>query len=1427
MTSRDAGQDKSPQPASDSKEPAKPQSEVDSASASSLDETVVYFGGDESDANAAPITEFGGSTIRQMGGQRMAGTGFEEADDSFADDTELPVGKAFGRYVIEMLLGRGGMGEVFLARDRQLDRQVAIKIPTFQGNDEESVARFYREARAMATVHHAGLCPVYDVGEIEGRLYLSMAYIEGRTLSHRIATGSEFTEREAARLLRDMADALSTAHQAGIVHRDLKPGNVMITKGDQPVIMDFGLAQRNQLGEASLTHSGMILGTPSYMSPEQAEARQDDIDARTDIWALGVILYHVLTGRRPFEGSSASVFGQIVSAEPTPVAERRPGVSPMLVDTVNRALSKPVADRHETAAEFVAELDAFLNISGEHFSHPIGGPSSVQADSVSRQSQYSGVLRNVTVAVFCLDDPGLSIDPEKQEEGNAVFAELVRSKVEEFGGVLLPADDIHIVSCFGFPVAHEDSAARAVRAGRSVLTELTSDVLTEKISGATEDGTITVVVHSGETIAKQDPMDGSISLGGEVRGTALRLDAVSDPGSIVVTKTTQERTEAQFEWESLGETRVRGLAQPVELFKVTGEVDLRSRVDLVDPGNLTPLIGRDTEMAILRDRWEQTLDELGQVVVLIGDAGLGKSRLIREIRNHVRQDEDEPATVIEMRCADYQSSNAFYPITQYLQRMLKFDEVTDSRMRAARAEQSLKDLGLHSDTNLSLLQSLLSVELTGSDGEPIAAPGLSPQLLKEKTLEFLLKWLHGLAEQQPLLFIVEDLHWADASTLELLTEHVTKFSAGQMMTLLTFRPEFQTPWSSSPHQTQVALNRLPKRQIKKMIAKRTGRNDVPDWVVDQLIDRTDGVPLFIEEFCNLLEESGALDASDGSTAGSAIMMAIPATLQDLLVARLSRMESNQDVVKLAATIGREFSYQLISAASELPEQDLNDELDKLVSAELLFQKGQIPDAQFIFKHALIQDSAYNSLLKKQRQEFHACIATTLEKEFPETAESQPALLAHHLTEADIADRAIEYWQKAGASSVSRFANLEAIDQFQAGLRLIVGLEETPERNGLELSFRAPLGTVLLAARGYAHPEAAEELERARELAVAIEDYGTLFFVSWGLWARNLLLDRLDEALERGNKLIELAEQIGDPGLIMEAHYAPLCTLNHMGRFADALKHAESGLQHDDLERCTAMSQHTGQNAHVCFGFYKGLSLWMLGYPDQARAIGKKAIETAESINDLFTLAHALNHTAWVHHLTRDASATIANGEREMSVSAEQSFMLWEACGRIASGLGYSVQGDHSEAITRIREGIAGFRATGAELHVVHGFVGIAASSLELGDLDAAEEAIQEGFRISNENNEKYLMAELHRLNAELMQSRSADLKDVEAELETAISVARGQQALSLELRSTLALAKLWKSQDRLDEAAARIRPVFERFTEGHDTPDLVEAAAYL
>ncbi len=1329
-----------------------------------------------------------GPTVLEGRGQER----FDAAAKSTSHDAKS-VPEKIGRYRIERELGRGGMGAVYLAHDGQLDRKVALKIPFFQddGDRAEAIERFYREARAMATMQHANLCPVFDVGQFEQWHFLTMAFIDGQSLSQKLKDSGAMPAAQAVTLLKKVALAVQTAHEAGIVHRDLKPANIMLTKSHEPIIMDFGLARRQRTGEAELTHSGAVFGSPAYMAPEQVEARHHEIGPATDVYALGIILYQMVTGIRPFDGSAASIFGQIVSQRPEPPSKLRREL-PLEIDAIClKAIEKSPAKRHDSAAEFAADLSRFLTKSGDGSLTISFQPdkaarpatTSDRSDTPGSRSHHEAELRQVTVAVFAYEAEESSSSDSSASHSELLhvqaqsFAAFVREQVAKLGGVTVHTSGEEVTACFGFPHAFEDAAQRAIRAGLQVMHDLAvSDPKQTELPAAAQ---ARVTIHSGEAVAESldDGKEESILLVGDARNMTTRLHAVTEAGTIVISPATHQRVALFFECESLGAQRVRGLAQPVELFKVIKEAASRNRVELVDPGNLTPLVGRDTELTILKDRWEQALDELGQIVLLVGDAGLGKSRLIRELREHVIREDSEGAAVIELRCSQYHQNAPYFPLVEFLSQLLRFEHHSPVE-RLEIVLRYLRELKLENDDNVALFCKMLGV----ATDSRFPSLNLPPAKLKERTEELLLLWLKQLIVVSPVLFIVEDLHWVDPSTVGLVERHVEQFEIDRALTLLTFRPEFEPPWKSKPHTTHIALNRLTKRQIGEMMRKLTKRKDIPEAILHQVIERTDGIPLFIEEFSAVILESGILDRADAGADASSLLNVIPATLHDLLLARLDRMNADREVIQMAATIGREFSFELLVASCTLPDADLQRELDKLVKAEILFQKGVGIEASYIFKHALLQDAAHRSMLTKKRQACHQRIAEVLETRFPEIAASQPALLAQHFGEAGLTDKAIEWWLKAGQLSAASSAVPEAIQQFQRGLDLVRSLPESVHRDELELQYQMPLGGVLVQAKGYGASEPGEVFAHARGICEKLGRRQELGLVLAGMWGWTLVRAEYPEALRLAEAQVRLGDELNEPGLQGEACWAMTCTLFYMGRFSEAAAQARRGIKiHDANPDCwRPYAAVAGQSGAVCERAYLALSLFCLGDLEGALPHSRDAVALARSTKDPFSLAMALYHGAWLRLWAGMVDELKALSEEGLTLCRELSFHFYSVTQQFNVAavplLSPNATTEQLETfVTTIRAALTAHLGAGSGVFLSKMYWLLADALRRLGRLDDAQVELDNGFQHQTKSGERFCDADLHRLQAEVHHARG-DRNAAETSLDAALQIATAQQA---------------------------------------------------
>jgi predicted ATPase len=839
-------------------------------------------------------------------------------------------------------------------------------------------------------------------------------------------------------------------------------------------------------------------------------------------------------------------------------------------------------------------------------------------------------------------------------------------------------------------------------------------------------------------------------------------------------------------------------------------------------------VGREQEVGLLLERWAQVKDGLGQVVLLSGEAGIGKSRLVQMLKEHVAA---EPQTwLTPCQCSPYYKNSALYPMIDLLERVaLRFDREESPPHKLSKLEGLLVQYGLPLTETVPLFTSLLSLPLTAN----YAPLNLPPAQQKQKTLHVLLTILLRIAAQQPLLFIMEDLHWVDPTTLELLSLLVDQGPTTRIMALFTFRPDFNPPWTGRSHLTQVTLPRLPRRQAAEMTGRVAHSKALPPEVVEQVVSKTDGVPLFVEELTKMVLESGLLQEREEryELTGPLPPLAIPTTLHDSLMARLDRLATVKSLAQLGATLGRAFSYELLQAVSPWDEGTLRHGLQQLVEAEFLYQQGLPPQATYLFKHALIQDTAYQSLLRSTRQQYHQRIAQVLEAQFLDICETQPELLAHHYTEAGLMAQAIPYWQRAGERAIERSANLEAIGHLTRGLEVLKTLPDTPERLQHELLLQTALGLSLTATKGYAAPEAGHAYARARELCLQAGEPPQLFQVLVGLLRFYQVRAEYQTAHELGEQLLRLAHRAQDPALLVEAHRGLGCILFFLGELPSARAHLEQSIALYDPQQHRSQAFLYGVDPGISGLAYITWALWSLGYPDQALERGHESLTLARELAHPYSLAHALIFAARVHQLRQEGQAVQERAEAAMTLAIDQGFPYWLAFATILRGWALAEQGQREEGIAQIRQCLTAYQATGAELVRPYWLALLAEACWKVGQAEEGLRALTEALAVAHKTGEGFYEAELYRLKGELLQNVEGGMRraewTTEACFQQALDIARRQQAKSLELRAAMSLSRLWQRQGKRAEAYTLLAPIYGWFTEGFDTADLQEAKALL
>jgi predicted ATPase/class 3 adenylate cyclase len=1069
--------------------------------------------------------------------------------------------------------------------------------------------------------------------------------------------------------------------------------------------------------------------------------------------------------------------------------------------------------------------------------------STVQTSDPRRQTLDAAAERRQLTVMFCdlVGSTTLSaqLDPEEFREVVRTYQLTSATVIERFGGHIAQYLGDGLLVYFGYPTAHEDDAARAVRAGLEIVGAIRGQVTGEEGQAKRQPLQVRIGIHTGLVVVGE--MGGGsrheqLALG-ETPNIAARIQGQANPDEVVISAATHRLVEGLFDCEDRGQPELKGVMTPLTLYRVVKEGEAQSRFQVVVRKGLTPLVGRDHEFGLLRERWSQVKDGAGHVVLLSGEPGIGKSRLVEALKEAV---EHEGAKCLELRCSPYHQNSALYPVIEHVQRMLQFQQIDSPDEKLQKLEKALRRRGGVTPPLQSEIISLFAALLSLPHPEGYPALSLSPQRQKEKTHEALVDWLCDHAKQQAVFYAWEDLHWADPSTLELLTLFLAQVPTTRLLTVLTFRPEFTPRWGSHSYLSQLTLGRLGQTHVEVMVEKVAGDQTLPKAIVQQIVSKTDGVPLFVEELTRtLLESIGSIGSVES------IGSAIPTTLQDSLMARLDRLGGAKEIAQLGATIGREFDYPLLHAVSPLNEETLQQGLRQLVEAELVFQSGVSPQARYLFKHALVQDTAYQSLLKSRRQQLHQQVAQVLAEQFPETVGTQPELLAYHYTEAGLITQAVPYWQKAGERATQRSAYVEAISHLTRGLELLKPLPNIPEHVQQELTLQVTLGTTLSVTKGYAAPEVERVYTRARELCRQVGETPQLFPVLIGLYTFHLLRAELQTARELAEQQLRLAQSLQDLALLLWSHDTLGLVLFQLGELPSARAHLEQSIAlYDPPKHRPGQPQAFGQDPKVTCLSYLSLTLWHLGYPAQARERMREALALAEGLSHPFSLAFALNFDAILNLLFEDIRTVREQTEKLRTLSYEQGFAHWWASVTFRRGWVLVEQGQSGEGISQIRQSLADYQATGAELWRPYQLVLLAEAYGKRGQAEEGLAMLAEALDKVDKTGERCHEVELYRLKGDLtlaqsgVQSLGSSVQnpqsvfrnprsEAEAYFLKAIDISRKQQAKSLELRATMSLARLWRQQGKTNEAHKMLSEIYNWFTEGFDTKDLQEAKALL
>ena len=1311
--------------------------------------------------------------------------------------------RTVGHYRVLNRVGEGAMGVVYRAVDTRLERLVAIKfLPEHLWSDNSARARMKAEARAASSLDHPNIATIYEIGEApDTGLYIAMAFYSGETLARRLRAGP-LSLSQSLDIVTQVARGLSAAHQHGIVHRDIKPANIMLVPNGMVKILDFGVARMENLNltrPGTLGTPAYIVGTPAYMAPEQI--RCEKVDQRCDLWALGVLLLNMVTGKRPFRGNSIHDLANRILHE----APEIPPLPGPIQSALVKALSKTASERFQSANEFIRALGGGIAIPDPDAIPTIAMTGSLAtlssgtgSGTVARGATQTGLgiarkgeYRQVTL-VSCELCEAASIESvcglEHLREVQLGYETLCEAAAGRCGGEGVAQGDTEVRLHFGYPQAQEGDAVRAVTAGleivegmaglqeslRSRFPELAKCVLSVRVG-----------IHTGSVIASgEGKQTGQRGMFGSVGTLASRIQRAAPGGAVWITADTLNLVRGYFTVKELGETSLGDGSRPVVLFSILGKTSAEDRLEAASV--LTELVSRQLELGKLIEGWSETKDGHGQVVYLSGDAGIGKSRLVRALKEHLT---NEQPLILEARASPYHLNSPLHPVLEMFGKMLHFERSDSPEKRLEKLRAFLAKLRFSLTDGLSVLASLLSLPLPPD----LAVPKLEAQRQKEKNLLTVLRLVETLAAKRAVLWIFEDVHWVDPTTIELLGLVVGRTKPLSILSVLTARTGYSNPWTSHGNIKIIPIGRLSRREAELMIQRLAGNKTLPKEVIARLVENADGVPLYIEELTRNVLTSGVLSqtAEGYELVGPIATLALPSTLQDSLMARLDRLGDAKEVAQVASVLGRTFSQDWLQSICDLEPSLLRESLSRLVEADVLFRRGAASDGEYAFKHALIKDAAYKSMLRSTQLEYHEKFARSLEREFPEIAEAHPELVAHHFTDAGLYAEAITYWRRAGEDARRRSANIEAAAHYNSGLELTARLPEGLDRVQVELQLWTALASVQLATEGYAAPSVGHSFQRVKQLGQQAGLSRPLFDALQGEWAFLIVRAELKTALETADRLTEIAVGLGDPALRLEAVLRRGITLSIAGNLGEArqyLNEVDAGsVTHDHRGSAFLF----GQDRLVACLCHLSLVICLQGEIGAAMKTAERAVSLARELGHPFSLAWAYLYAALVQLLLGDTQQTRDYAEALQAVSEEQGFSYRLAQSRVLRGWADAIEFQDETALTELREGITAAFATGARVYRPFYQALLAEAFLKVGLIDMALDAIDAELNSSERTAERVFEAELQRLRGETLARKNIhDHGEAIRLLNCAFEIARSQGAGLLELRALTSLASL-------------------------------------
>jgi class 3 adenylate cyclase/tetratricopeptide (TPR) repeat protein len=1068
----------------------------------------------------------------------------------------------------------------------------------------------------------------------------------------------------------------------------------------------------------------------------------------------------------------------------------------------------------------IAQLSLRADVQG-----PGSLPSAVSPSPPPFPPERDQAERRQLTVVFCdlVDSTALSrrVDPEDLQDIIRRFLDGCTHAVGRFNGYIAKYMGDGMLVYFGYPHAYENDAERAVYAGLAILDTvkgLTQETPHPEFAIAARIGIATGPVVVGEVMGQDTAKERSVF--GETPNLAARLQALAQPNQLIIDPVTKRHVGNAFDVVDLGAVSLKGFDRPVQAWQVLYSKSSTSRFESYQTIQLTNFVGREDEVALLLGRWRETIGGEGQVVLLCGEAGIGKSRMIRRLCDRLA---NEPYQRVQFQCSPYHTNTAFYPAINFLREAAGLTSQDSAEAQLNKLDALARENGVDKPATVALFADLLSIR----GDHRYQSLVVSSETRKEMTLEALVQHLQTLADRSPVLFIVEDAHWLDPTTLDLMTRIIDRIRQMRVLLLITCRPDFKPVWSDYSHVTSLTLSRLPRRQSAELVAAVAGGKALPPEVQQAILVKADGVPLYIEALTENVLQSGLLTGDNHALTlkGSLKGLPIPDSLQALLMERVDRLGQAKGIVQAGATIGREFTYELLRATVDATDSQLKQALDLFVASGLMFQEGEIPNATYHFKHALVQEAAYSTLPKKPRRLLHARIANALESRFAERVTLEPELLAYHYEQAGLAGQAVEYWFRAARRDAERSATIEALNHFSRALDVLKDLPQGPERDALELELLIARGAPLLTVKGYASDEIEHNYRRAKELSQANSDSIHHFLAMWGLWVFHLVRGQLATALDLAENLLALATREQNPDLLVRARESLGSTYFFLGRFDDAKTHLVPAtcLTDPHQHRSVPYTQDPGITARVTLA----LTLWALGEVEQVEPLALEAIGKARELDHPFTLAFTLASLSWIYSTLRNAKRTVDLTGEAIALSTKYSFELDLAWATSSRGWALAEQG-REDGLGMLINGLSATQVTGANLNNTHTLALLAEIYLRYNRIDEGLSTIEEGLTLAVAGGERFRHAELLRLKGELLLRQSdQSIPAAEQCLCEALKIAQDQHAQMLELRAATSLARLWKRLKKVDEATRILQSVCTKFHEGVDTLDLSEAKTVL